>query len=148
MNTTTDPILDLIPAGYKGFALALIILAPILGRAYKALQNNGGLKGVWNAILFGTNVPTKGSQLDIDTMSKPQPPTVRLPLLAGLLVCGLLLPACGTLPDGTRTFAGMTGAQGWDIGKGLLIREAPIVYGEVRQARELTSAKNPQIVEP
>ena len=55
--TPTDPILDLIPAGYKGIALAIVILTPMLGRAYKALANNGGLRGIWNAIVFGTNSP-------------------------------------------------------------------------------------------
>lgn len=56
MNTT-DPILDLIPEGYKGAVLTFFLLTPMLGRAYKALSNNGGLKGIWNAIVFGTNSP-------------------------------------------------------------------------------------------
>lgn len=55
--TEADPILDLIPAGYKGIALAILILTPILGRAYHALKTNGGLKGIWNSIIFGTNTP-------------------------------------------------------------------------------------------
>ena len=56
-DPVADPILDLIPQGYKGIALAFLVLTPILGRAYQALKNNGGLKGIWNAIVFGTNTP-------------------------------------------------------------------------------------------
>lgn len=126
MDTTTDPILDLIPAGYKGIALAALVLIPILGRAYKALQNNGGLKGVWNAILFGTNTPKV--------------------LVAGLCLLGVT--ACGTLPDGTRTFLGLTGAQALELGGNAARRELVPVLVEARQARARTAAKNPRQVTP
>ena len=56
-NPAADPILDIIPQGYKGLALACIVLIPILGRVWHALTTNGGLKGVWNALIFGTNTP-------------------------------------------------------------------------------------------
>jgi len=56
-NPAADPILDIIPQGYRGFALACIVLTPILGRVWHALTTNGGLKGVWNALIFGTNTP-------------------------------------------------------------------------------------------
>ena len=56
-NPAADPILDIIPQGYRGFALACIVLTPILGRCWHALTTNGGLKGVWNALIFGTNTP-------------------------------------------------------------------------------------------
>jgi|GEM_PF-3841892 len=56
-NPAADPILDLIPEGYKGLALAFLILTPMIGRAWQALTTNGGLKGVWNALIFGTNTP-------------------------------------------------------------------------------------------
>ena len=75
MNPTEiDPILNLIPAGYKGLVLAGLVLIPILGRAFKALSLNGGLKGVLSAIIFGTNTPKV--------------------LIASL--CLLSLPACTT----------------------------------------------------
>ena len=32
-DPVADPILDLIPQGYKGIALAFLVLTPILGRA-------------------------------------------------------------------------------------------------------------------
>ena len=56
-TTTVDPILNLIPEGYKGLVLAIFILAPILGRAYHAIVSGGGLKGIWQALMFGTNAP-------------------------------------------------------------------------------------------
>lgn len=57
MDATYDPIIDLIPQGYRGIAIVLFVGIPYLTRAYHALANNGGLKGVWNAIMFGTNGP-------------------------------------------------------------------------------------------
>lgn len=55
MNPSADPIIDLIPEGYRGIAIVMFVGIPYLTRAYHALSNNGGLKGVWNAIMFGTN---------------------------------------------------------------------------------------------
>lgn len=63
----------------------------------------------------------------------------------------LLLTSCGSLPDGTKTFFGVTGKQGWQIAKGAIIREAPIVYGElqtVKSSNAATSAKQPTDVQP
>mgnify|MGYP003351676955 CR=1 FL=1 len=56
-DPAADPILDLIPPGYRGIAIVMFVGIPYLTRAYHALSNNGGLKGVWNAIMFGTNGP-------------------------------------------------------------------------------------------
>lgn len=52
-----DPVLNLIPEGWRGFAIAFLVLTPMIGRAWHALTNNGGLRGVWNALIFGTNSP-------------------------------------------------------------------------------------------
>ena len=55
------PIIKYLPEKYQGFALALIALllwaSPYLTRIYHALATHGGLKGVWDAIWFGTNTP-------------------------------------------------------------------------------------------
>ena len=39
----------------------LVILGalPMCTRAYYALKNGGGLVGIWNSIMFGTNTPKK-----------------------------------------------------------------------------------------
>lgn len=50
---TLNTIASLIPVQYAPW----LALLPILGRAYYALKNGGGLKGVWNGLIFGTNTP-------------------------------------------------------------------------------------------
>lgn len=61
MNTNTTgldiPGLDLLPHSWQGPVLILAALSPYLGRAYHALANGGGLKGVVSAIWLGTNTP-------------------------------------------------------------------------------------------
>lgn len=56
MDTT---LIDILPADWKQTAAIAIVAIPLLGRAYHALRTNGGLKGVWNALIFGTNTPQK-----------------------------------------------------------------------------------------
>jgi len=51
------PIIKYLPAKYQGIAIVLILAAPYVCRGYHALANGGGLKGIWNAIMFGTNTP-------------------------------------------------------------------------------------------
>lgn len=72
----------------------------------------------------------------------------KLPLIATGLFCLLLLPSCGTLPDGTKTFLGMTGGQYLTIGGNIVKREALPVAAEVQDARAYTSSKNPVPVAP
>jgi hypothetical protein len=36
---------------------SLIMGIPFLTRAYYSLKNGGGLVGVWNSIMYGTNAP-------------------------------------------------------------------------------------------
>jgi hypothetical protein len=63
----TDDIVNLIPAKYRSDVLLLIALSPFITRAYCALRNGGGLRGVFSAIWFGTNTP------------KPTPPPTTEP---------------------------------------------------------------------
>lgn len=51
------PIINLIPEKYRGWALLAAACIPIIGRAYHAIANGGGLKGIWTALVFGTNTP-------------------------------------------------------------------------------------------
>lgn len=37
--------------------LTLLVVVQLLGRAYSALKSGGGLKGIWNGIVYGTNTP-------------------------------------------------------------------------------------------
>ena len=47
------------PAWQLWGTLLLVTLPPILGRVYHAIVSGGGLKGIWNALIFGTNTPVK-----------------------------------------------------------------------------------------
>lgn len=69
-----------------------LFLIPLLGRAYHAVKSGGGLKGIWQAIMFGTNQPTDKTK---------QNGMGQLPIV--LLLCGtLFMSACGT--TGQTTF--------------------------------------------
>ena len=50
-----DDILKVIPEKYQAPLLALIVLIPYITRAFHALKTGGGLKGIWTAIMYGTN---------------------------------------------------------------------------------------------
>lgn len=133
--TEADPILDLIPQGYKGIALAILILTPIMGRAYQALKLNGGLKGVWNSIIFGTNTPKL--------------------LIASL--CLMSLTSCAAIAKKT----GMSAVDLFSITSGAAVRlqaEAERLKAEIKAAQdaenarlaalEVTAAKQPVNVQP
>lgn len=83
-------------------------------------------------------------KLDINKL-RNEPPTVRLPLVAGLLACVLLIPSCATNALGEKTFVGLTQKQ-WllvtkDAGNGALkgaMQAGVTSYG----VRRLTSAKD------
>lgn len=51
------PILNYIPEKYRGTVILLVLLSPYLTRAYHALASGGGVRGIVNAIWFGTNTP-------------------------------------------------------------------------------------------
>ena len=55
------PLIKCLPEKYQGYTLAFIAAiiwaSPYLTRIYHALSTHGGLKGVWDAIWFGTNTP-------------------------------------------------------------------------------------------
>ena len=57
MDTNNIPGIDMLPEKYRGSAMLLLIALPYLTRAFHALANGGGLRGIWNAIWFGTNTP-------------------------------------------------------------------------------------------
>lgn len=40
-------------------AVITVSIIPMVGRAYHVIKNGGGLKGIWNALIFGTNTPKK-----------------------------------------------------------------------------------------
>jgi hypothetical protein len=51
------PGLNLLPEKIRGPIAFVLLISPYITRAYHAIVNGGGLRGVINAIWFGTNVP-------------------------------------------------------------------------------------------
>ena len=52
-----DAVTQVLPESWQAYATFALVLLPLLGRAWHALIHNGGLRGVWNAVMFGTNTP-------------------------------------------------------------------------------------------
>lgn len=59
MDPDTIPGLSLIPEPWRSRVILIIVFSPIIGRAYKAIVNGGGIKGIISAIWLGTNTPDK-----------------------------------------------------------------------------------------
>lgn len=51
------PIIDQLPEKWRGTALLLLLVLPYITRAWHAWKMGGGLYGMRDAILFGTNKP-------------------------------------------------------------------------------------------
>ena len=52
-----DDVIHVIPEKWRGTVLVFIAISPYLGRAYHSVINGGGVRGMFNAIWFGTNTP-------------------------------------------------------------------------------------------
>ena len=75
-DSETAAFTSVLPVSWQGYATIALVLIPLLGRGWHAWVTNGGAKGIWNAIVFGTNTPLKL-------------------LIVGL--CMLGLSSCGTM---------------------------------------------------
>lgn len=60
-----DDLINIIPEKWRGTALVLVAASPYLTRAFHALTTGGGLKGIINAIWFGTNTPKPVEKKDL-----------------------------------------------------------------------------------
>ncbi|HWC60859.1 MAG TPA: hypothetical protein VHC44_14280 [Verrucomicrobiae bacterium] len=69
MNDPLTMLSNLVPEKYRGWLLFLIALVPLLGRAWHALSSGGGLKGIWSALVFGTNTPSKPTSVAASVMN-------------------------------------------------------------------------------
>lgn len=104
-----------------------LIGALLAGLSFLAIyQSNGGALDKWQQWIIPALIAVMGY------LAKDAGVTGGLKVLLILLVCGMMV-SC----------KGMTKEQWMLIGKEVLLREAPIVYGEVQQARAVTSAKEP-----
>lgn len=102
MNDFPD-LSQIVPPKYQWLVTLLVVLVPLAGRGWHALRNDGGLVGIWNAILFGTNTPKTPIEKEKEIEKEKVPPTTVGLFLVLALVLGLT--ACvstpRTLPDGT-----------------------------------------------
>jgi len=51
------PGINLLPEKWRGPVTLAVLLSPYITRAYHAIATGGGLRGIINAIWFGTNTP-------------------------------------------------------------------------------------------
>ena len=56
---TVNQILNVVPQKYHAAILVVVVLAPIVGRVYHTIVNGGGLRHIWQALIFGVNVTSK-----------------------------------------------------------------------------------------
>lgn len=52
-----DDIINIIPEKWRATVLVLIAVSPYITRAYHAIATGGGVRGIIQAIWFGTNTP-------------------------------------------------------------------------------------------
>ena len=97
------PGINLLPESIRGYVLLFPAFFPYLTRAWHALQTGGGIVGMKNAILFGTNTPA-------DKPSSPTGSASKLPLIAFLLVLPLatLSTGCQSTPQAVTYQAAAT----------------------------------------
>ena len=56
-----NALINIIPEKYRTYILIAIAVSPYLTRAFHALMNGRGIKGILSAIWLGTNTPNPGS---------------------------------------------------------------------------------------
>jgi len=54
-----EDLLNLIPEKQRGTVLFALAVSPYVTRAFHAIRNGGGLRGIINSIWFGTNTDPK-----------------------------------------------------------------------------------------
>lgn len=52
-----DLVDKVVPPKYHVWAVALLAVSPYVTRAYHAIANGGGIRGIFSAIWLGTNLP-------------------------------------------------------------------------------------------
>ena len=52
-----DELLNKPVSEWQLTGVTLLVIVQFLGRAYAGLRKGGGLKGLWQGIVFGTNTP-------------------------------------------------------------------------------------------
>ena len=50
---------SVLPPKYAAYAALLTAAVPVIGRAYHAIVNDGGILGIWRSVVFGQSTPVK-----------------------------------------------------------------------------------------
>lgn len=66
-------------------AVTLTIILMVLGRAYRSIRDGGGLRGLWNGLIYGTNIPK----------DKDGPPPSNSGVVSSLIVAFAVLATFG-----------------------------------------------------
>lgn len=77
------PGLNVLPPALQKWVLIFVVLSPFIGRAWHSLRTGGGIRGIINAIWFGTNAPTDKADKGNSGVGL---------LLIGLIAFGLVAP--------------------------------------------------------
>ena len=83
-----ENLINIVPEQYRWLILSIIVIAPMIGKAYRALANGVGLRGVWNALIYGIHPPVISptvNQTDNTNMKK----IVSILAIASLSLCAM-----------------------------------------------------------
>ena len=123
------PGINLLPESIRGYALLFIAFFPYLTRAWHALREGGGLVGMKNAILFGTNTPSEKPTSNGSASKLP------LILLVALLALPLAFSAgCKSSPQAVTYQAAATSS--------VTVEAALHAYNAFAAAGKTTVAQN------
>ena len=57
MNEIIEQLNGIIPADKLTYVIGAWVAMQAAGRIYQSIVKGGGLKGIWSALMFGTNTP-------------------------------------------------------------------------------------------
>lgn len=87
-------IQSVLPAKWAAYASAAVVLVTMIGRAVTAIKNDGGLKAIWNSIVFGSSTTTQAAPNNAPAVP-PEPSTLPKSVVALILLPGLCIGLCG-----------------------------------------------------
>lgn len=68
MNTLPPEISNAIPSKWLVYATAGWLLLQNVGRIVQAIRGGGGLVGIWNGLMYGTNENTPAQTKSLDAV--------------------------------------------------------------------------------
>lgn len=84
----------MIPKEWASYLALVMVVVQVLGRAWHAIKSGGGLVGIKNALLYGTNTPCVAPSAP-QPLTPPAPAKV-VPILLAALAGAMVLTACAT----------------------------------------------------